>query len=181
MNKAVGVILLTVLVGFGAACKDKEARAALAEMKAQADLEARNIEVIKMLTEELDKGKAEVFLKLLAPDFKYYFPSNTTKPMSREEEMAMAKMMMAALPDMKHEVSGIFAVKDRVVVIFSVQGTRKAELEGIPPTGNKVVISGISIFRLKDGLITEEIEEADMLGFYQQLRLELKPKVPTKK
>ena len=65
---------------------------------------------------------------------------------------------------------------DRVVLRFVVQGTHKAELEGIPPTGNKVVVCAISIFRLKDGLIVEEIEDADMLGLYQQLGMELKPK-----
>ena len=65
---------------------------------------------------------------------------------------------------------------DKVVLRFVVQGTHKAELEGIPPTGNKVVVSTFSIFRLKDGLIVEEIEDADMLGLYQQLGMELKPK-----
>jgi len=30
------------------------------------------------------------------------------------------------------------------------------------------------------GLVVEEIEEADMLGLYQQLGLELKPKKPAK-
>lgn len=65
---------------------------------------------------------------------------------------------------------------DRVVLRFVVQGTHKAELEGIPPTGNKVEISALLIFRIKDGKVVEEVEEADLLGFYQQLGMELKPR-----
>jgi predicted ester cyclase len=56
----------------------------------------------------------------------------------------------------------------------------KAELQGIPATGNKVTISAICIFRLKDGLVVEEAEEADMLSLYQQSGMELGPKAPAK-
>jgi len=180
MKRFICVVLLAFLVGLGAGCKDKEAQAAVAEMKAQAELEARNIELIKTMIAELDKGNLEIFLKLLAPDFKFYFPSNSSTPMSREDEMAMAKMMITAIPDLTHEITDIFAVKDRVVARFVGKGTHQAELEGIPPTGNKLAVSGISIFRIKDGLVVEEIEEADMLGLYQQLGMELKPKTPAK-
>jgi predicted ester cyclase len=61
-----------------------------------------------------------------------------------------------------------------------VQGTHKAELEGIPATGNNLTISAICIFRLKDGLVVEEVEEANMLGLYQQIGMELKPKATAK-
>jgi predicted ester cyclase len=37
-------------------------------------------------------------------------------------------------------------------------------------------VSAIHIFRLKNGKIVEQIEEADMLGLMQQLDMELKLK-----
>ncbi len=180
MKRVVSVVVLAMLVGLGVGCTDKAGQAALAETKAQAELEARNIDVIKTLMAELNKGNVDVFQKLYAPEFKYYFPSNAATPMSRDDEMAMARMMKAAIPDMDYKLTEIFAVKDRVVVRFFVQGTHKAELEGIPATGNKLTISAICIFRLKDGLVVEEVEEANMLGLYQQIGMELKPKAPAK-
>ncbi len=180
MKRAFSCLVVVVLVGLGMGCGNKEDQAALAEMKAQAALEARNIEVIRTLFAELGKGNASVFEKLYSPDVKYYFPSNTSTPMSRDDEIAQEKVMVAAFPDMKFQLTDIFAVKDRVVVTFSVQATHKAELQGIPATGNKVTISAICLFRLKDGLVVEEVEEADMLSFYQQLGMELKPKAPAK-
>lgn len=180
MKRAVSVLVLAMLVGFGPACVDKAGQAALAEMKAQAELEARNIETLRTLLAEIDKGNADAIGKYYAPDAKYYFPSNTSTPMSRDEEVAMAKMMLKAIPDMKHRVTDIFAVKDRVVATFFVEGTHLGELEGIPATSKKLTISAICTFRFRDGLVVEEVEEANMLSLYQQLGMELKAKAPAK-
>ncbi len=180
MKKLVCAVSLVLLLCVTFACKDKEARAALAEMKAQAELEARNIEIIKTLIAELGKKNVDTFLKLYAPEFRFYFPSNNATPLTREDEIAMAKAMFTAVPDFAYEITEIFAAKDRVVLRCVVGGTHKGEFEGIPPTGNKFAFSVISIFRIKDGLVVEEVEDADMLGFYQQLGMELKPKAPAK-
>ena len=56
-----------------------------------------------------------------------------------------------------------------------IQGTHLAGVQGIPATGNKVSVSFIAIFRLKDGLVVEEVAEEDFLGLYEQLGMELKP------
>jgi predicted ester cyclase len=47
---------------------------------------------------------------------------------------------------------------------------------GIPATGNRFEISGMNLCRFKNGKIIEEREELNMLGFMQQLGMELKPK-----
>jgi steroid delta-isomerase-like uncharacterized protein len=174
MNRFTCIVLFAVLTGISTGCADKESQAKLAELKAQTELEARNIELIKTLAKEGDKGNMDIFNKVYAPDSKFYFPSNNPKPMSREEELAMAKAFFAALPDMKHEITDIFAFNDNVVMRFVLRGTHRAELEGIPPTGKQIAVSAISVFRIKNGVIIEEREEADMAGMYQQLGMELK-------
>ena len=178
MKRLVAVPVFAMLVGLGVGCTDNAAQTALADVRAQVELEARNIEVIKTLFAELDKGNVGAYQKYYAPDARYFFPSNSPTPMSRDDEAAMSKMMMAAFPDMTYQVTDIFAVKDRVVATFVGRGTHKAELEGIPATGNTIGFGSICIFRLKDGLVVEEIQEGDTLGLYQQLGMELKPKAP---
>ena len=54
--------------------------------------------------------------------------------------------------------------------------THQGEIQGIPPTGNKIEASGIMIHRVENGKVVEDREEADMLGLMQQLGMELKPK-----
>lgn len=181
MKSPILVISLVILFCLAVGCQDKAAKAELQQFKAQAGLEAQNIEVIKKLFMELGKRNAGILYELYAPDSKYYFPSRISAPISRDDEVAQAKTFFAALPDLSDEVVDIFAIKDRVIARIIARGTHQAEMEGIPATGNKVEISALLIFRLKDGKVVEEVEEADMLGFYQQLGLELKPKKEEKK
>ncbi len=47
---------------------------------------------------------------------------------------------------------------------------------GILPTGIKVEVGGINIMRIESGKIVEDWEDADVLGWMQQLGMELKPK-----
>ena len=180
MKKCLCTVLLVLLICFSFACQDKAAMAELEKYRAQAAIEARNIEVIKTAIAAVDKGDLEVFQTCLAPEFKLYAPSNSTTPVSRDDYLAMVKMMTTAIPDMVHNVTELFAVEDRVVMRVFIQGTHLAELQGIPPTGNKVSVSFIAIFRLKDGLVVEEVAEEDFLGLYQQLGMELRPKAPVK-
>jgi hypothetical protein len=115
MKRLLHVLLLAIVVGVGAGCNDRGGQTALAEMNAQAALEARNVEVIRTVLAETCKGNADVFQKLYAPEIKYHFPSNTSTPLSRDDEIAQAKMMHAAIPDMQCQVTEIFAAKDRVL------------------------------------------------------------------
>lgn len=180
MNKALCIMPLVILACFAFACQDKAAMGELEKYRAQAAVEARNIEIIKAAIAEIDKRNLEGFQAYVAPEFKLYAPSNSTTPVSRDDYIAMVKMMTAAIPDMVHNVTEVFAVEDRVILRVAIQGTHLAELQGIPPTGNKVTVSYIAIMRLKDGLVVEEIAEEDFLGLYQQLGMELRPKAAVK-
>ena len=183
MRRTLCVVLLGVLVGFGAGCKDKAAetaQAALAKFEAQAQLEVRNVELIKTVIAELEKGKAEVFQRLFAPDFKLYFPSNSTTPVPREDAMGMAKMMATAMPDLAYKILDIFPAGDRVFLRLGMQGTHRMSPEGIPPVETKLAAGAMIIYRIKDGLVVEEIIDGDALGIFRQLGLELQPKTPAK-
>src|SRR4030067_2768541 len=116
MIRTSGVVLLAVILGIGTACKDTDdpAEAARAESNAQAELEARNVELVKTVIAGLEKGDADVIQRLFAPDFKLYFPSNSTTPVSREDVMGMAKMMVTAMPDLAYKILDIFPAEDRV-------------------------------------------------------------------
>ena len=180
MKKCLCTVLLVLLICFSFACQDKAAIGELEKYRAQAAVEARNIEIIKAAIAEIDKRNLEGFQAYVATEFKLYAPSNSTTPVSRDDYMAMVKMMTTAIPDMVHNVTEVFAVEDRVILRVAIQGTHLAELQGIPPTGNKVTVSYIAIMRLKDGLVVEEVAEEDFLGLYQQLGMELRPKAAVK-
>jgi hypothetical protein len=112
MKKLLCIVPLVLVFCFTIARQDKAAMPELEKYRAQAAVEARNIEVSKTVIAEVDKGNLGVFQTYLAPEFKCYVPSNSTTPISRDDYMAMPKMMTTAIPDMVHNVADVFAVVD---------------------------------------------------------------------
>ena len=75
----------------------------------------------------------------------------------------------AALPDIHFTIDHLIAEGDLVVGAFTIRGTHKGVLAGIPPTGKQVTMRGISIDRIRNGKFVETWTYFDALGFLQQL------------
>jgi len=176
MKNLLMIIPLVFLICFAFGCQNEEAKAELEEFKAQAEVEAQNKELTGEMWEAWSKGEFEAFKELLAPDFVYYFPSRSTKPMSREELIEIGKMLHNAFPDISWSMEELIATEDKTIIRFIERGTHEGEYMGIPATGNKYESSGILINRIENGKIVEAREELDLLAIMQQLGMELKPK-----
>ncbi len=176
MKKLYMILPLALILCFMVGCQDKEAMAELEKFKAQAAVEKQNEAFYRGIIEEINKGNVDILKESFAPDYGFYSPSTSTKPYSREETIEFAKMILRAFPDHNWGIEELIAVGDKVIVRFIYRGTHKGEFQGIPATGNKIESSAIVIARIKNGKIVEEREEANMLGYMQQLGMELKPK-----
>jgi ketosteroid isomerase-like protein len=182
MKRILGVVLLAVIVGIGAGCKDADdaMEAARTEAKAQAELEARNVELVRTIVAQLEKGDVDIFQRLFAPDFKLFFPSNSATPVSREDAMGVAKMMVTAMPDLAYRILEIFGAQDRVVLRLVMRGTHKAAAGSGTTKETAIEAGAMIIFRVKDGLVVDEIVDGDALGLFRQLGLELQPRTAAK-
>ncbi len=176
MKKLLLILPLALILCFMVSCQNKEAMAELEQMKAQAEIEEQNKELVKRAWEALSKGDFEAYKEVVAPEYVWYLPSRSTKPMSREETIEFVKMLRKAFPDISWSMEELIATEDKVIIRFIERGTHEGEFQGIPATGNKYETSGSSIFRIENGKIVEEREEFDVLGLMQQLGMELKPK-----
>jgi predicted ester cyclase len=67
-----------------------------------------------------------------------------------------------AFPDMKSVLHDIFAQGDRVAFRWSVSGTHLGDWVGIPPTGNHITASGITIYRITGGKAVEGWSSIDI-------------------
>jgi predicted ester cyclase len=72
-------------------------------------------------------------------------------------------------PDWKVTVDDIIAEGDKVVARATGQGTHLGEYMGIPPTGKRIKVSWIAIYRIADGKLAEHWQQIDELGLRQQL------------
>ena len=176
MKKLFMVLPLALILCFMASCQDKEAMAELEEFKAQAALEEQNKALVLQLYEELGKGNIEKGFEVCAPDYRLYFPSNTGTPLTKEQNLEIALQTFQAFPDTVYEIKDIVAVDDKVIVRGVDIATHTQEFQGFPPTGKKLEVSWLVIFRFEEGKIVEAWQEFDSLGWMQLLGYELKPK-----
>jgi len=177
MKKYLCIIPLVLLLCLTFACQDKAAMAELEKYKTQAKLEEQNKALVTRTFDELNKRNADVYQELYAPDYGWYFPANNPKALTREEEAGFVKLLWAAFPDIRWDIVEMVASGDTVVARFMVRGTHTgAEYQGLLPTGNKFESGGVLTARIKDEKLVKVREEADVLGWMQQLGMELKPK-----
>lgn len=72
-------------------------------------------------------------------------------------------------PDWHEEVLDFIIEKDKVVIRYNSTGTHSGPYEGIDSTGTKIMISEVSIFRIKDGKLAEQWCFPDDMGLKNQL------------
>jgi steroid delta-isomerase-like uncharacterized protein len=80
-----------------------------------------------------------------------------------------AATVFAGMPDFHVTSQDMVAEGDKVVSRWTATATQTGELLGIPPTGNQVTWTGISIYRLADGKVRETWWSKDVAGMLEQL------------
>lgn len=110
---------------------------------------------------DLDKS----FTDFIAPDLINHTMGGR---FDRQEWLQFDKAFLTACPDLQLSVKEQFAEGNRVVTHWTSQGTHMAEFFGMPPSGNTVNLTGISIDGIEDGKIKEHLAMADFTQFMQQ-------------
>jgi len=103
-----------------------------------------------------------------------YCAPNVPDGLSGSAIAVYAGELFAAFPDISFDVCGTAPAGDGVVgVRWTMRGTHRGDLVmpagPIPPTGKQVQVSGITLIRFTEGKVVEEWQNADNLGFLQQL------------
>ena len=74
-----------------------------------------------------------------------------------------------SMPDYRVTVQDTVVEEDRVVTRWMGSGTHQREYVGIPPTGRRASLAGMTIYRFEAGKIAEAWWVYDSLGLMQQL------------
>jgi predicted ester cyclase len=89
----------------------------------------------------------------------------------RESFRLQWRKWRAAFPDINFAVEEIVAEGDTVVTRWRLTGTHLGEYLGKEATGNKVDVDGVSIDRIKGGMVVSGFDAWDSLGFREQIGL----------
>lgn len=83
-----------------------------------------------------------------------------------------------AFPDLKFDVDLVTATDDMAATVWTATGTQEGEWQGIAPTGKTVSWTGINVFAIACGQITESWGEADHIGLRVALGATDMPALP---
>ena len=133
----------------------------------------KNKAIIRSYIEALNKRNLDILDELMAPDY----VDHALQLRGLETNKQNFTMTIKGLPDWHETIEGIVAEGDKVWLRFKGTGTHTGELGGVlsptevlAPTGKKITITGVVIYRIANGkMVEKEAAEYDFLDFYKQL------------
>ncbi len=111
----------------------------------------------------------DILDELLAPDYINHTPATPDLPTGPEGVKGVVTMFRSAMPDLRVIVQDMIAEGDKVATRYTLEGTHRGELFGVPPTGQRLSIKSISVERVLEGKIREHWRVTDSLDMMQQL------------
>ena len=124
--------------------------------------------VLRHHEEVWSKGNLDAVDELYAPDFVGHHP-RMPDWVGPEAVKQAVQTMRGAFPDFTESVEDVIGEGDRIVTRFTSSGTHLGMLRGIAPTGKRIAMAEIGIFRVAGGKIAEKWGLFDRLGMFQEL------------
>jgi predicted ester cyclase len=134
----------------------------------RSELERNKAVARRVFDEIFNQGKFEVADEIYARGFVNH---GAHRDVGLKEDQEAARGWKLAFPDGKMTVLKEIAEGNLVTVLYTGTGTNTGEGNGLPATGKKTEIRGITIWRIVNGKITEEWSSFDELQMMKDLGL----------
>jgi steroid delta-isomerase-like uncharacterized protein len=132
---------------------------------------ADNISLMKRWYREVwREGNNETIRELLAPDASLRGQIGPDVEVRGPEGfIGFAENIRNTFPDTEVSVEDIFAIDDKVAARWVATGTHTGNGLGVPASGKRVRITGMTIARFENGKIAEAWDNWDRLGMLEQI------------
>lgn len=121
----------------------------------------------RLLDEVWNKRNMNLIDELISPEFVIHDPNHTSK--GREEYKNFVHTYLTAFPDTVLTVQDQVADGSTVATRWTATGTHQGPLNGIPGSGRRVTIEGVSFSKAADGKFVESWNNWDSLGMLRQI------------
>ncbi len=125
--------------------------------------------VLRMNAEVWNKANLDAIDEFYTPDFVRHFLPDGSETRGIESLREHVRAHRAAFPDWREDIERVVAEGDLVVIHFVSSGTNQGQWLGKPPTGRRVRLHEMSIFRLEEGRIAEQWLLPDISSMQRQL------------
>ena len=129
-----------------------------------------NKTLVRRWFEELFNAEnLDVADEFVAQDHVAHDPVLPDLPPGPEGDKQVVNFYHSAFPDANITIEDQIAEGDEVATRWTGRGTHQGELMGVPASGNRVEVSGMTINRVSGGKIAETWTNYDVLGMMQQI------------
>jgi steroid delta-isomerase-like uncharacterized protein len=128
-----------------------------------------NKAIVRRMTEVFyNQGNIESADQFFAPSYVHHDPAS---PHVRDRDglKEVVRTFGAGCPDLHITIDELLAEGDTVTKRWTYHATHTGDLSGMMPTGKRITMSGLELFRLADGKIMECWLGYDNLSLMQQL------------
>ena len=126
--------------------------------------------VVRRVVDEMwNRGDAAAVEELIHEDMVEHGATGGTGG-GREDARRTVAGFRAAFPDLVLEIDDLVGEGEHVVLRWTGRGTHEGAFLGAPPTGNRVEVEGIDVYRVVDGRVTEHWGYPDVIQLAGQLR-----------
>ena len=128
-----------------------------------------NKAIVRRATEEFyNQGNIESADQFFADTYVRHDPASP-HVRTRDDLVETVRAFRAGCPDLHITIDDLVAEGDTVAKRWTLSATHTGNLSGLPPTGNRIRVSGLELFRLTNGKIVECWLGYDNLSMMQQL------------
>jgi len=128
-----------------------------------------NKAIVRRFIEAYNNRNLDLFDDLVAPDY----VDHAHQQQGLESFKQLFALAFDAFPDWHENIEDIIAEGDKVWVCVKATGTHTGEWNlfgvSLPPTGKKVTMMMVFIWRISDGKLVEGWEVDDVRDFFKQL------------
>ncbi len=128
-----------------------------------------NKAIVRRMTEEFyNQGNVERAEDFFADTYVHHDPAS---PHGRDRDglTEVVRAFRAGCPDLQIAIDDLVAEGDKVTKRWTLHATHTGDLSGIPPTGKRITLRGLELYRFANGKIAECWLAYDNLSLMQQL------------
>jgi steroid delta-isomerase-like uncharacterized protein len=125
--------------------------------------------VTRYFEEIINKQRPELLTEVFSQDYFFHSLEDGSENRGIKQLQDFLPYFFKAFPDIHYSIDQIIAEKDNVVVQATVTGTQKGEFWSYPTSNNKIKVSEVFFFTLKDNKIIENRRMIDLFHLDKQL------------
>ena len=107
--------------------------------------------------------------ELVSPKAVFFVPGRPDPMRGPAGYLEIINMMRSGFPDIQWTLEETIAEGNNIVARYTMRGTHQGAFMGVPPTGKKIAVQALNIYRFSNGKILEELGQPDLLGLLQQI------------